>query len=47
MKKTLLATLIITFSTLGFGSWFLYQWVRDELGLDNGYVAVAGIPPGN
>lgn len=47
MKKALLATLILSFSALGFGSWYLYQWVRDELGLDNGYVAVAGIPPGN
>lgn len=47
MKKALLAIIVISFSTLGFGSWFLYQWVRDELGLDNGYVAVAGIPPGN
>jgi hypothetical protein len=47
MKKALLAMLIFTFSLFGFGSWYLYQWVRDELGLDNGYVAVAGIPPGN
>jgi hypothetical protein len=47
MKKALLATLIIIFSVLGFGSWYLYQWVRDELDLDNGYVAVVGIPAGN
>jgi hypothetical protein len=32
---------------LAFSSWYLYHWVRDELGLDNNYVAVAGIPPGN
>ena len=47
MKKALLILLILSFSGIGFGGWFLYQWVRDELGLDNGYVAVAGIPPGN
>jgi hypothetical protein len=47
MKKALLATLIIIFSVLGFASWYLYQWVRDELDLDNGYVAVVGIPAGN
>lgn len=47
MKKALLVILLLTFSATGFGGWLLYQWVRDELGLDNGYVAVAGIPPGN
>jgi len=47
MKKALLILLILSFSGIGIGGWFLYQWVRDELGLDNGYVAVAGIPPGN
>lgn len=47
MKKALFATFVITFSMLGASSWYLYQWVRDELGLDKGYVAVVGIPPGN
>lgn len=47
MKKAILATLIISFSAVGLSGWYLYQWVRDELGLDNGYVAVVGIPPGN
>lgn len=47
MKKALLTVGILLFAGIGFGGWYLYQWVRDELGLDNGYVAVAGIPPGN
>ena len=47
MKKALLVVLILAFAGTGAGGWYLYQWVRDELGLDNGYVAVVGIPPGN
>ena len=47
MKKALLLLFILSFSGMGFGAWYTYQWVRDELGLDKGYVAVAGIPPGN
>jgi hypothetical protein len=47
MKKIILAIVLISFSALAISGWFLYQWVRDELGLDNGYVAVVGIPPGN
>lgn len=47
MKRALLITGILLIAGAGIGSWLLYQWVRDELGLDNGYVAVAGIPPGN
>ena len=47
MKKALLVLLTLAFAGISIGGWFLYQWVRDELGLDNGYVAVVGIPPGN
>ncbi len=47
MKKAIFYLLLLSFSAISLSGWFLYQWVRDELGLDNGYVAVAGIPPGN
>jgi len=47
MKKTLVIIGTLASLSFAFGSWYLYHWVRGELGLDNGYVAVVGIPPGN
>ena len=47
MKKALIALATLISLSSAVGSWYLYHWVRDELGLNKGYVAVSGIPPVN